>query len=98
MSERTVKRSAKRQNLFRRKRKCDLKDAALFIQENIANSGQLHGYRWMYSNCMKAGYNVTQESARLLLKIFDGVERRKDFVSAVTTAKVLTICGIYGRL
>lgn len=51
----------------------------MYIQENIENSGQLHGYRWMYWKCIKAGYNVSQEDVRCLLSILDsrGVEIRK---------------------
>ncbi|KAJ8314828.1 hypothetical protein KUTeg_006978, partial [Tegillarca granosa] len=79
ISERTVKRATKRLGLFRKKLKSDICDVAIFIQENIENSGQLHGYRWMYWKCIKAGYNVSQEDVRCLLKILDsnGVEIRK---------------------
>ena len=78
-SERTVKRHASSMRLFRRKFKSDVMDVALFIQDELERSGQLHGYRWMYWKCRKSGLVVSQEDTRNLLRVLDsdGVETRR---------------------
>ena len=71
MSRSTLKRKLKRQNLSRRKNKTNILEVAMFIQEEVEKSGQLHGYKLMHLKCIHRGYVVTQETVRLLLHIID---------------------------
>ena len=71
MSRSTLKRKLKRQNLSRRKNKTNILEVAMFIQEEVEKSGQLHGYKLMHLKCIHKGYVVTQETVRLLLHIID---------------------------
>lgn len=79
VSERHLKRILKSSNLFRRKGYTCLRRVIAFIQENLQTSGQLHGYRWMYSKCKEYGIHVKKEEVRLILKELDprGVELRR---------------------
>jgi hypothetical protein len=45
ISMRTLKRTLARQHLFRRKNYSDLLDVAIFIHEQLEQSGSQHGYR-----------------------------------------------------
>lgn len=65
--------------LFRRKAHSDLLDIAMFLQVQLDMYGMLHGYKMMHLKCIQAGYVVTQETIRRLLKILDlhGVQLRR---------------------
>ncbi|KAG1941675.1 hypothetical protein F2P79_016065 [Pimephales promelas] len=65
--------------LFRRKEHSDLLDIAVFFQDQLNRYGMLHGYKMMHLKCIQAGYVVTQETIRQLLKILDphGVQLRR---------------------
>lgn len=65
--------------MSRRSNYSDVDEVAVFIQREIAGSGQLHGYRWMHLKCLQAGYCVPQGTIRRLLLIIDpvGVQLRK---------------------
>ena len=71
ISRRTLQRWLKKRNLYRRKGKSDLSDIALCIMEELGNSGQLHGYRWMHLKCLHEGFVVTEDTIRVLLQILD---------------------------
>ena len=73
ISKSTLKRTLKRIGLYRRKHKTDLLQVALFIQEEVEKSGQLHGYKFIHLKCIHKGYVVTQETVRHLLHIIDPV-------------------------
>ena len=66
-------------HLYRRKRASDILDVALFIQDQVETSGQMHGYRWLHRKCLHKGFVVKQETVRILLQILDpmGVEVRR---------------------
>lgn len=50
-----------------------------FIRNQLQHSGQLHGYRWMYSKCREYGLRVRKEDVRMVLNELDpmGVQLRK---------------------
>ncbi|EFA07710.1 hypothetical protein TcasGA2_TC002187 [Tribolium castaneum] len=79
ISESTLKRALRRQQLFRRKKYSRLQNVLVFLQEEIQKSGQLHGYRWMHLRCLQKGFIVRQETVRFILQIIDpvGVEYRR---------------------
>ncbi|KAM7382146.1 hypothetical protein PAMA_012828 [Pampus argenteus] len=74
----TLRRHLKTLRLFRRKAHSDLIDIAMFLQDQLDIYGMLHGYKMMHLKCIQAGYVVTQETIRRLLKILDphGVQLR----------------------
>ncbi|XP_055063376.1 uncharacterized protein [Misgurnus anguillicaudatus] len=78
VSIRHLKRILKSCNLFRRKGYSDLDQAITFIHEQLQTSGQLHGYRWMYTKCKESGINIRKEDVRLILRELDprGVDLR----------------------
>lgn len=71
ISLRTLKRILLQERLFRRKRKSDLLEVALFLLEECQQSGQMHGYKTMHLKCIQNNYCVSQEDIRLLLHIVD---------------------------
>lgn len=79
ISLRTVKRILNSCHLFRRKKFSSLEQVISFVQEQLKNSGQLHGYRWMHLKCKQYGLTVKSTTVRLILKGLDpeGVELRK---------------------
>lgn len=79
VNPRTLKRLLKKQNLFRRANFSSLDTVAIFIEEQLAKSGQLHGYRWMHLKCIQHGLTVTRNTVRELLLLLDpiGVDLRK---------------------
>lgn len=42
-----------------------------FLQEQVKDSGQLHGYRWMHLRCLRNGFTITRETVRLALRLVD---------------------------
>ena len=79
ISQRHLKRILARQGLYRRKYKSDVVDVALFIQKQLNESGQMHGYKWLHLKCLHQGLVVTQEDIRILLNVMDpeGVALRR---------------------
>ena len=78
VSERHLKRILKSRRLFRRKGYTPLDRVITFISEQLQTSGQLHGYRWMFTKCTENGLHVRKEDVCLILKELDprGVELR----------------------
>ncbi|KAK2810384.1 hypothetical protein Q5P01_000407 [Channa striata] len=79
ISERHLKRILRARGYSRRKAYSDLADMVDFIRNQLQNSGQLHGYRWMYVKCRKHGLRVRKDDVRLVLKELDprGVSLRQ---------------------
>lgn len=79
ISERHLKRILCAKGLSRRKEYSELVDLIEFVSHQLQYSGQLHGYRWMYSKCRESGLLVRKEDVRLVLKELDsrGVEMRQ---------------------
>ena len=71
ISLRTLKRIMKRSNLFRRKNFTDIVDVALFLVDELENSGKLLGYKLMHLKCRQEGLVVTQDTVRMLLHVLD---------------------------
>ncbi|CAG2247008.1 unnamed protein product [Mytilus edulis] len=64
--------------LYRRKNYSDLLDVVMFIHEQVQESGQLNGYRWMHLKCLHSGLTVRKETVRLLMRALNpgGVNNR----------------------
>lgn len=79
ISERTLKRILRRLSLHRKKCYSNLGDVVIFLEELLAKSSHLHGYRWMHLKCLQTGLVVPQSIVRELLSLLDpeGVEFRK---------------------
>ena len=71
LSERHLRRILKILNLYRRKNVSEIEDVANFIARNLEGSGQQLGYRSMHLRCTLAGYEVSMENVRLILKVLD---------------------------
>ena len=78
ISMRTLKRNLRAQGLFRRRFHTDLLTVALFIEEQVSNSGHQQGYRWMHLRCIQQGMTVSRDTVQVLMQILDpiGVELR----------------------
>lgn len=72
LSKRTLERILCRKKLWRRKNKTDVAEVAVFIQMQLENSGQCHGYRWMHQKCWMNGLVTDRETVRVLLRLLDG--------------------------
>ncbi len=79
VSERHLKRILRKKGLSRRKSYSALVDLVDFISHQLQYSGQLHGYRWMYTKCRERGLRVRKEDVRMVLKELDpaGVSMRR---------------------
>ncbi|XP_035989950.1 uncharacterized protein LOC118561813 [Fundulus heteroclitus] len=79
VSERHIKRILKSCGLFRRKGYTNLEYVVGFIQTQLQTTGQLNGYRWMFTKCLENGLKVKKEEVRIILKELDprGVELRR---------------------
>lgn len=73
ISLRHLKRILQGKNLYRRKSYSDIADVVSFIANQLENSGQLHGYRWMHAKCFVHNMNVRKEDVRLILSAIDAV-------------------------
>ena len=58
MSERHLKRILRSIGLFRRKQYSDIGDVINFVEQQLTQSGKLHGYRWMAQKCKGNGQNL----------------------------------------
>jgi DNA-binding Lrp family transcriptional regulator len=79
ISKSTLKRILRRLRLSRRKDYSDICDVALYILNELQNSGQRHGYRWMHNKCKLSGFTVSRDTVYHLMKILDpnGILKRK---------------------
>ncbi|XP_055073955.2 uncharacterized protein [Misgurnus anguillicaudatus] len=79
ISMKTLKKILNKNGLFRRKHFDNLFNVIQFVREELQGSGQLHGYRWMYSKCKERGFHVRKEDIRLILSTLDplGTEMRR---------------------
>ncbi|KAK2853351.1 hypothetical protein Q5P01_006012 [Channa striata] len=79
ISERHLKRILRARGYSRHKAYFDLADMVDFIRNQLQNSGQLHGYRWMYVKCRKHRLRVRKDDVSLVLKELDprGVSLRQ---------------------
>ena len=71
VSLRTLQRILRNNDLSRRKHYSDMDDNVQFISRQLLNSGQLHGYRWMYEKCLQAGLRVRKENVHIILSAVD---------------------------
>ena len=62
LSLRTLRRILNNINLFRRKNRSELLDVAMFLEEEIQKSGQMHGYKMMHLKSIQRGYVVNQDT------------------------------------
>lgn len=75
----TVKRCLSALQLFRRKNySCDI-ELVIFLYNELQESGQMHGYKWMHLKCIQGGFTATQDTVRQLLYLLDpdGVSVRR---------------------
>ncbi|KAK1143785.1 hypothetical protein AOXY_G36641 [Acipenser oxyrinchus oxyrinchus] len=74
----TLKHILKRLRLFRPAHYTDI-EVALFLLDEMQNSGKLHGYKMMHLKCIQNGYVVTQEMVRQLMHVIDpeGIDQRR---------------------
>lgn len=79
MSHRSLKRMLSKLELYRRKKYSKLEDVAKYIEKELQQASQLHGYRWFHLKCLQNNLVVTQDTVRELLLYLDpkGVEMRK---------------------
>jgi hypothetical protein len=56
---------------LRRREYADLTDTAMFIDTQLAASGKLHGYRWMWEKLKENGLIARKEDVRLILTSLD---------------------------
>ncbi len=72
LSNRTLKRITSGLSLYRRKHQSDIVKVASFIFNEIANKTvYMHGYRWMHSKCIQAGFVVSERAVRMMIGILD---------------------------
>ena len=71
ISTRHLRRILKKLNLYRRRDYSDVNSVIDYIRNEINSSGSLHGYRWMYTKCMNAGYHVRKEDVRVIIACLD---------------------------
>ena len=79
LSIRSLRRILSSARLYRRKHNSDILEVAMFLMNEIEESGQLHGYKFMHLKCIQRGFVVNQNTVRLLLHIIDpvGIENRR---------------------
>jgi hypothetical protein len=79
ISIRSLRRILSKLKLFRRKHISNIFDVAMFVMEQVEQSGQLYGYKLLHLKCIQNGFVVSQETIRFLLQIIDpdGVNTRK---------------------
>ncbi|KAK3589641.1 hypothetical protein CHS0354_015138 [Potamilus streckersoni] len=71
ISVRHLKRKLRELYLTRRTGYSDLDTVLSFLEYQLTISGQMHGYRWTYQNCIINGLKVKEEEVRLVLDILD---------------------------
>lgn len=79
LSLRQLRRLLRQLGLFRRRCFSCIPCLVRFLETQLSESAQLHGYRWMHLKCLQNGFVVTQKTVRQLLRILDpeGVETRR---------------------
>ncbi|KAI3356201.1 hypothetical protein L3Q82_017179, partial [Scortum barcoo] len=68
VSKRHLKRILNSCGLFRHRGYDTLDEVITFVDEQLQTSGQLYGYRWMYTKYKENGLHVRKEDIRLILK------------------------------
>ncbi|KAL3880304.1 hypothetical protein ACJMK2_032552 [Sinanodonta woodiana] len=76
ISMRTLKRILRTLYLFRRRFNSDVLEVAQFIEENVSNSGNQQGYRWMHLHCLQHGL-ILLDSAGIQLRQRRRLRRRQ---------------------
>ena len=78
ISLRTLQRKLKCLGLCRQQ-PSDFYDAVCYIQEDVARSGGLCGYRWMYAKCKENNVPVTRDVVAVIMQLVDpqGVQWRQ---------------------
>ncbi|KAJ8017685.1 hypothetical protein HOLleu_44735 [Holothuria leucospilota] len=71
ISNRHLKRLINRGGLFRRKNHDNIVDVALFVNNELERSGNLHGYRWFRQKLRNSGFMIDKETVRSLLLVLD---------------------------
>ncbi len=71
ISYRHLKRILRGAGLFRKKYFSDILDVCIFVQQELQGSGQSFGYRWLHLRAIQAGFVVSQDTIRQLLKLLD---------------------------
>ncbi|XP_049322555.1 uncharacterized protein LOC125806138 [Astyanax mexicanus] len=72
ISKRQLKRFLRVSDLYRR-RYDNIEEVIDFIIDQLQGSGRMHGYRWMYTKCVRRGIRVRKEDVRILLALLDPV-------------------------
>ena len=67
LPERQLRRLLCIMGLHRRKELSDIY-VAVYVDNKLSRSGQLHGYRQMYLKCIQNAFVVNQETIRLFIK------------------------------
>ena len=70
LSERHLRRILSSRKLFRRDFS-EIDEVAVFIHKQLATSGLLHGYRWMWQKLLDNGLRARREDVRLIMKCLD---------------------------
>ena len=79
LSLRHLKRILKANGLFRRKGYSAIGEVVDFIHSQLKQSGQLHGYRWMFQKLKDRGLCCKKEDVRTILRVLnpDVVQQRR---------------------
>jgi len=57
--------------LFRRKNPDSVLEAATFIDHQLTEAGQMHGYRMMHRKCLQSGLRVSRDVVYGIMKVLD---------------------------
>ena len=81
---------------YSRRQYDDLSVVIDFIMQQLKGNGNQHGYRWMYSKCMKHGIRAKKEDVRLILAPLDSsaMHRSRRLNRRCILLKDLIISGI----
>lgn len=79
LSVRQLQRELQRLELYRHKNQTDVGQVRRFIEKQLQESGELHGYRWMHLKVLQSGVIARRKTVReMLLELDpDGVNLRK---------------------
>ena len=51
-----------------------MEEIVSFVEEELAGSGRLQGYRWLHLRAIQRGFVVSQETMRMTIKVLDPEE------------------------
>ena len=99
LSMRTLRRVLKSAALYRHKEYSDILDVSIYLMELLRNSNKSNGYKFVHLNCIQKGFDIRQETVRLLLQIVDpaGVEHRRSRRDVCISTKGQMCVGIWIR-